>query len=297
MTRLWACLRCVLFLVLLTLVTIALVWGAMHIPQVARSVHSLKDAGGLTPFGVLSGELIQLIAVCVVSAVMVYGQAFFQKGSAGQRPFLRTLFLHDSVWLRKGVSGMGWGALWASAIIMVIVLCQGYQTHLALSSVGQALLSLLAYGLTFLVVGATEELMFRGYLYAQLGKAFGWGWASVITSVLFGLIHIPSGTPLWGAIGAGLAGYVFCYMLRVTGSLFYPIGFHAAWDWAQTAVFGVNDSGHAAHDALFHTDIHGPYWLTGGSDGPEASVVCFMVYGLLVFYFHRQLHKNSGFIL
>ena len=50
-----------------------------------------------------------------------------------------------------------------------------------------------------LFLGLGEELLFRGYIQSRLNEAFGkpyrffgvsWGWGIVITSVLFGLMHV-----------------------------------------------------------------------------------------------------------
>jgi hypothetical protein len=52
---------------------------------------------------------------------------------------------------------------------------------------------------------------------------------------------------------------------------------HAAWDWAETYFYGVPDSGLLAQGHLLNSSFHGPDWLTGGSVGPEGSVLVFLV--------------------
>lgn len=288
MARLWVCLRCSLFLIALVAVTAALFWGALHSAFMMQSMRSLQEDGALTPWSMAPSELLQLIAVSAVSCVMVYSQRRLQKKNASWRSCVSGFLMADRRWARKLLSGISWGCVCAAGVVGVIGLCGGYQFHEAVPSISAAVGHLLAYAVTFLIVGLTEELIFRGYLYAQLTHAFGFQKTAFATSLLFGLVHMPSGTPLVGAVGAGVAGYVFCFMVRHTGSLFFPVGFHAAWDWTQTAFFGVNDSGHGAHAALLQTESHGPYWLTGGSNGPEASAVCFIMYGALILFYHQR---------
>jgi membrane protease YdiL (CAAX protease family) len=86
-------------------------------------------------------------------------------------------------------------------------------------------------------------------------------------------------------------GLLFCLFVRRTGNLWFPIGFHAGWDWAETYFYGVPDSGTPATGQLFHSSLHGPSWLTGGTVGPEGSLLCFIaivIMGLLFGYAYRK---------
>ena len=58
-----------------------------------------------------------------------------------------------------------------------------------------------------------------------------------------------------------------------TGSLWFAIGNHAAWDWGQTFLFGTPNRGLHGQHALMNPSFHGPALLTGGTDGPEGSVL------------------------
>jgi membrane protease YdiL (CAAX protease family) len=82
-------------------------------------------------------------------------------------------------------------------------------------------------------------------------------------------------------------GLLACLMLRRTGDLWFPIGFHFSWDYAESFIFGVPDSGNVAAGHLLSTHMHGSKWLTGGSVGPEGSVLVFVLLGLTTFAFHR----------
>ncbi len=52
------------------------------------------------------------------------------------------------------------------------------------------------------------------------------------------------------------------------------MGFHTAWDWGQTYFYGVPDSGIVVPGHLLNSKFTGPAWLTGGTVGPEGSVLC-----------------------
>ena len=59
-------------------------------------------------------------------------------------------------------------------------------------------------------------------------------------------------------------------------TLWLPIGIHMAWDIAEGNFFGVQNSG-TEQTGLLHTVLTGPEWLTGGSFGPEASPITWLV--------------------
>ena len=59
--------------------------------------------------------------------------------------------------------------------------------------------------------------------------------------------------------------------------MWFPIGLHASWDWAETYFYGVPDSGLLAKGHLYSATFRGARWLTGGSVGPEGSYLCLVV--------------------
>jgi hypothetical protein len=69
--------------------------------------------------------------------------------------------------------------------------------------------------------------------------------------------------------------------VRKSGGIWFAIGFHAAWDFAETFLFGVPDSGAASAGSLVVSTFSGPAWLTGGTAGPEGSLVVFLPLALL----------------
>jgi uncharacterized protein len=151
----------------------------------------------------------------------------------------------------------------------------------------------------FLLVGLLEEYITRGYVQYTLSRglsaiyqwifktrhsaALGF-WTSAVTfSVLFGLGHNnnPGESPI-GLLSAGLAGMVFCLSLWRTGSLWWAIGFHCSWDWAQSFVYGVADSGLMMQHHLMATHPVGKPILSGGTTGPEGSIIILGIFVLIV---------------
>jgi hypothetical protein len=148
------------------------------------------------------------------------------------------------------------------------------------------------------MVALLEEYLTRGYLLYTLTRglagfykwafktrhsaALGFWTAALLFSVLFGLGHkgIPDESPI-GLLSAGLASMVFCLSLWRTGSLWWAIGFHASWDWAQSFLYGVADSGLMIKHHLLATHPVGRPILSGGTTGPEGSIFIVAIIGLI----------------
>jgi membrane protease YdiL (CAAX protease family) len=129
----------------------------------------------------------------------------------------------------------------------------------------------------FVLVGLYEEFLFRGYPQAALSKLIGFWPAAIALSVGFGLVHKTNPGENWiGVFSVMLVGLLFAFTLKSTGNLWYAVGLHAGFDWAQSFIYSVPDSGEILQEHLWNSSLHGPDWLTGGTVGPEGSVFCFL---------------------
>jgi hypothetical protein len=118
--------------------------------------------------------------------------------------------------------------------------------------------------------------------------------SAILLSALFGLAHaFNPGESKPGLLSVVCFGLLFCLFLRRTGNLWWAVGFHAGWDWGQTFIYGVADSGLAPYHNLFNSAFHGPAWLTGGSVGPEASIFTPIVLAVVAILFSRR-YRASG---
>jgi uncharacterized protein len=120
-----------------------------------------------------------------------------------------------------------------------------------------------------------EEILFRGFLYRLTAALTGtWG-ALLLTSALFGAAHAfnPSAT-LGSSVAIALeAGVLLGAAYAVTRRLWLPIGLHAGWNFAEGSVFGMAVSGFSAGKSLIVGQVRGSSILTGGTFGPEASIL------------------------
>ncbi|HEV2699329.1 MAG TPA: CPBP family intramembrane glutamic endopeptidase [Terriglobales bacterium] len=140
----------------------------------------------------------------------------------------------------------------------------------------------------FLVVALYEEFFARGYTQFTLGQGIGFWPAAVLLSAGFGAIHLNNPGEGWtGALGAACIGLFFAFTLRRTGNLWFAMGMHMSWDWSETYFYSVPDSGLVLPGHLLNASLHGPRWLTGGSVGPEGSVLLFVLIAAMWVVFDR----------
>ena len=179
----------------------------------------------------------------------------------------------DRKQLLRLASGAAWGFF--SLSLLVCVLWQlGYLVFDGYSLSGMTAWKYgIAWGLMFTLVGVTEESLTRGYLQYTLTQGIGFWWSALLLSMVFVLLHaFLAGESALGLFGTGALGMVFCLSLRYTKSLFWAVGFHAGWDWAESYFYGTPDSGMLIQGHLFATHPVGdPLW-SGGVTGPEGSL-------------------------
>ena len=188
--------------------------------------------------------------------------------------------------------GCLWGFAMLSAILLVLRVSGHFQIDSAALAGGAVWRYALGWGAAFLAVAVHEEFAFRGYWLFVFAKRLRFWWAALITSLMFGVAHLGNpGENALGILQVVVIGLLFCLMIRRTGSLWFALGFHAAWDWAETFFYGTPDSGLLGVGRYLNSSVQGPKWLTGGSAGPEGSVIAFAVVLLCALLVHLRFPK------
>ncbi len=264
----WRLLIFLLFIVLFSLAGNFLTM-VLHLPRAGRS--------SITATSILVQECVGVIAVFAAAAIMGMleartfgGYGLPRRGAFGAR-----------FW-----QGASWGIATIAAIIFLIRAFRGFSFgELALR--GPALWSYAAlWGVAFVFVGLFEEFLFRGYAQFTLATGIGFWPAATALSAAFGAIHLFNrGEGKVGALSVFVIGMFFCLTLRRTGNLWFAVGLHAAFDWGETFLFSAPDSGLVAPGHLLNSSFQGSVWLSGGTVGPEGSVMAFAVVALAAVLF------------
>jgi len=274
------------------------------VSAIANFLHLLPQKGAtitdLTPGFTFFGNSLPFLATLLVTWIMskIEKRPNSVYGLGGKRP------------LPNFLGGLAWGVTYLSLLVLTL-----WKTGVLVFD-GRLLFGagVLHYGalwlLDFLMVGLLEEYLTRGYvlftltrglagIYSWLfktrhSKALGFWTAALCLSILFGLGHSknPGESPI-GLLSAGLASLVFCLSLWRTGSLWWAIGFHASWDWAQSFLYGVADSGLMVQHHLLATHALGKPLMSGGTTGPEGSIFIMPILALISFIIIFTLPRVS----
>jgi membrane protease YdiL (CAAX protease family) len=135
----------------------------------------------------------------------------------------------------------------------------------------------------FATVGVAEGFAFSGYALIALTRGLRFWGAATVLAFLFGSLHLAvnAGENWLGSVSLVIVGLLLALTLQRTGNLWFAIGMHAAWDWAQSFLYGVPDSGVTVAGHLLTPSFQGSKWMTGGTAGPEGSVVTLLGYVLV----------------
>jgi membrane protease YdiL (CAAX protease family) len=192
-------------------------------------------------------------------------------------------------WGQRMAAGAVFGLAEISAVLGALGVL-GYYHFGTLAIHGTEILRwALLWAVFFLMVGLFEEFGFRGYLQFTLTQAVGFWPAAICLSLLFGAVHWSNpGESLAGVAGVVLTGLFWCFTLRRTGTLWFAVGMHAAFDFGETFLYSVPDSGYLFPGHLSNATLAGPAWLCGGAAGPEASIFDFVMLVAFFFLFDRS---------
>jgi hypothetical protein len=136
------------------------------------------------------------------------------------------------------------------------------------------------WAITALLIAGAQEGWFRGWALARISERWGFRTAALSTSGVFVLIHaqsgvvgLPAGITLAGAVGLFLFGLAAAASVRATGSIAWAVGAHAGWDYVGGFLLGAPAYGRApGQGGLWIFEPREVWeWASGGAFGPEAS--------------------------
>ena len=258
---------------------------------VLKAVMRPANAPLPTPSGISPTVALPEIVLFVFVAFASWLMSRMEKRDMGEYG----LPLKNSGFLSQFALGyLFWGFLPLALLLSVMRLLHVfYFGGLALHA-GQILYWGLIWWGVFLLVGLFEEYLLRGYLLYTLADGIGFWPAAIVLASLFALGHARnSGETRIGVIMTALFAIFASIVLWRTGSLWLAVGSHAGWDWGESYFFGTNDSGLPAQGHLLNSHTAGPGWLSGGSVGPEGSMLTLILMLLMSITAYFVLRKPS----
>ena len=153
----------------------------------------------------------------------------------------------------------------------------------------------LTYLIGFIIVGWNEELLSRGYHLQTIASGLNLLWGIVISSAVFGVLHLANSGASWvSTAGIFFAGVFLAYGYLRTKQLWLPIGLHIGWNFCEGVVFGFPVSGAETYK-LTRIEVTGPEIWTGGVFGPEAGLIVLpaLLVGAFLIYLYTANRKAN----
>lgn len=264
--------RVLLFYVLGTFLVFAILgWPLVFITK------TLRLAPGLTAANVSLAELRNFLTALICTAVF----AFYEHrhidsyGLALRR-----------AWSWQTFEGTAAGIVMAAAVALGMIVLGGMQVAGFAGKAHTLALSALAWLGTNILVGIAEEFWFRSYIQFTLWKSIGFLPSAAAIALVFAAEHyfFKPGENVWDVITLVSLSLLLSYSLLRTGTLWFAVGFHFAYDYMQLFVIGTPNGSRVPVGRLLNVQFAGPAWLTGGVLGTEASFLMYPAIALLWVY-------------
>lgn len=247
-------------------------------------LHAVEHSVSKETYGDLSRIALVL---AVLGSTVVMGKL------EGRSPW--SYGLSDRRWPGHFVVGALIG--WLSLTLMLIGLRAAHHFSFGKEYMHGSALAVAAVlnALSFLFeVALFEEILFRGYVLYTLAEGIRFWPAALVLSIVFAAAHVNnSGEAVAGIIAVVAFGLMLCFSVWRTGSLYWAIGFHFLWDYSESFLYGVPDSGLVSPQHLLTAKFSGPAWITGGSVGPEGSWFIFVVLAGIAVVIHLLYPKAA----
>lgn len=146
---------------------------------------------------------------------------------------------------------------------------------------------LLLFG--FVIQGAMEEVMCRGFLLTSLKKKMSLPLAILVSSTAFAIPHLPtvlsadSMFAVVGVVNLYLVSAVFSLLFVLRSNIYIVCGLHSIWNFVLNGAIGLSVSGTESNaNSLMKINVNAENLLSGGAYGIEASIITTVVFAVVV---------------
>ena len=191
---------------------------------------------------------------------------------------------YDSITPYHFLTGIAVGGGLIVLFALISLVFNGYQYDYSPQTVFKNVtpgIALLGQAIRYMSGSFFEELISRGFVFYLVYRSlpnrsvfFRNATALVISSVLFGLLHIGnSDLNLIAIVNLIGLGALFGLLYLQSQNLFAPVAAHFAWNFFQNSVFGMPNGGQASKAWLFESTCLSESAIFGGTVGPEGSFI------------------------
>ncbi len=208
--------------------------------------------------------LVSLFSTAVIIAVSIIYCVKFEK-----RPITSMGVRRKDV-AKEYLLGMGIGSLMFALSYLFAYLCGA--VTISLNEYISPLIIL--FFLAFVIQGASEEFLVRGYYMISLARDTTIPVAIGLSSVFFGLLHIANaGFTFIAFVNIVLMGIFLGIYVFKRGDIWGACAIHTMWNFVQGNIFGARVSGIVIDKSVFTTTYKEELsFISGGAFGLEGSL-------------------------
>jgi membrane protease YdiL (CAAX protease family) len=250
-----------------------------------RVAQSLHFSPGLTAGNIALAELRNfVVALICTGAFALYER---RRVDSYGLPVNRALG-------RQTFEGAAAGVIMAGAVAVGMLALGGMEIKGWAGGGSPLMLSALAWLAANICVGIAEEMWFRSYLQQTLWKSIGFWPAAIVIALIFAAEHyfFKEGENIWDVITLVSLSLLLSYTMLRTGTLWFAVGFHIAFDYMQLFVIGTPNGAQVPVGRLLNVRFTGSAWLTGGVLGTEASFLMYPAIAFLWLYVWWRYRAN-----
>jgi hypothetical protein len=254
------------------------VFGGIVLKDIILNIINIAD-------GSTAGKAVQMVCLSAFAWVGYWVYCSLVEGRAVYEMDKKKL-------VRQTLYGLLLGFGFISAILLIIWLSGGY-----LVKGFNPFIAMVPVLIMSVQAGIMEEILTRGMLFRIMEEGIGTWLAVTVSALIFGFMHMwNANATVFSSISIALtAGVILAMLYVITRQLWIPIGLHIGWNFTLGGIYGAPVSGGDAV-GLLKAEFPGPDWLTGGSFGPEASVVTVAVFIVFGAFLVRKSIIDQSFI-
>ncbi|WP_160672844.1 CPBP family intramembrane glutamic endopeptidase [Clostridium sp. C8-1-8] len=157
------------------------------------------------------------------------------------------------------------------------------------------LLSLIIVVISWIVQGASEEILIRGFALQAISARYNTIVGVLVSSIIFALLHMLNpGVSLLAIINLILFGILAALLALYTENLWASCALHSAWNFAEGNVYGFLVSGTNAYGGSFlYVQYKTNNLINGGLFGPEGGLADTLISAIAIIVLLLLISKKS----
>ena len=178
--------------------------------------------------------------------------------------------------LKKYMTGFLTGVLMNSAVIGIISLLGGIELAENSQNITgiDSLYIVLIFLTGFIIQGASEEILSRGWMMQTIGARYKPWLGVLISTIIFSVLHLGNaGIDPFSVFNLILFSLFMAFLVLKDGSLWSACAWHSSWNWMLGNFYGLSVSGTGEKVSVFDLNSVGNELISGGGFGPEGSII------------------------